>query len=354
MRQTHADYVIVGATPLACLLAGLLASAHGKTVLLQGDNPSEPGLSAGLDLSIAAITRPDSWALLAAAVPETTRLVTRIGGRAAIARLDPILFADTAPGKEWLGHIRHMAAAHGLAAERTPAHYLGKARDGVVLRDAVLLRRRVLQPALELWLAQVGVRRVEADTALQVQADGRAQCVLDDEVIEIGQTVLADDSAVRRHVPEFAWPGLLRPQVASIILTQPLPSIASPVMYQLDGGVMLHQQAEGGVLARGPGNLGQLAARLGKLLDRQGAFEQAGQSSAVRLITGDGAPALGRVAGTGPDVLAGLGTVGAFLAPAIARWLCGAGSAVENAWFGARLVDRNPDGGDVAEIGEPG
>ena len=42
----------------------------------------------------------------------------------------------------------------------------------------------------------------------------------------------------------------------------------------------------------------------------------------------------------------------AFLAPATARWLCGVASASENAWFGARLVDRRADGSVVSDVGE--
>ena len=37
----------------------------------------------------------------------------------------------------------------------------------------------------------------------------------------------------------------------------------------------------------------------------------------------------------------GFGRIGAFLAPAIARWLCGEARPAENAWLGARLVDRS-------------
>ena len=349
MSQGDADFLVVGSSMLAQLLAGLLAAVHGKTVLLQGGNL--PGtLHGGLDLSVGAITRPESWALLAAVVPETARLVVKIGKRAALTRLDPIIFADGAAAQEGLGHIRHMAAAHGLAAERTPALQLGRMRAGLVLRDAAMLRRPLLAPALHVWLNELGVRRPDPDAPLHMEADGRAQGTLDGSPVDIGQTVLADDAAMLAHLPESLWPALLQRQPSSAILTPPLPPIAAPVMLQLDSGITLHQQAEGGVLACGPGSIAELAAQLRDLLGLPGAFEQAGQSSRVRLLTSDGAPAVGRVAGTGPDVLAGLGPVGAFLAPAVARWLCGTATARENAWFAARLVDRHPNG-TVTEIG---
>ncbi|MCS6760427.1 MAG: hypothetical protein MO852_16990, partial [Candidatus Devosia euplotis] len=157
MRQGRADFAIIGATSLARLLAGLLSSAHGKAVLLQGGGQPGYRLVRRLDLSVAAITRQETWALLAACVPETTRLIIRPGKRAAITRLDPIMFADQAGGKQALGHVRHMAAAYGLAAERMQENHLGPQRDGV--------------------------RQLPAGTFLSIQTDGQTQCMLEDEAI---------------------------------------------------------------------------------------------------------------------------------------------------------------------------
>jgi len=349
MKQSRFDFAIVGASPLARLLAGLLSSAHGKTVLLQGQNQGVLRLARRLDLSVAAITRPETWALLNSCVPQATRLITRIGKRAAFARVDPILFADLPAGQQALGHMRHMAAAHGLAAERAA---LGAGRDGVILRDAVMLLRPVLDPALELWLAETGVRHLPADAALTIQADGRACCDLDGEALEIGQTILADDDAIMAHLADELWPALLQRQKASAILTPPTKQLAAPVMGELDSGLTLHQHADGGLAAYGAGDIVDLARALGAFLGKPDAFEQAGQAHYVQLVTRDGAPALGRAAGTGPDVLAGFGSIGAFLAPAIARWLCGEASDAENDWFAARLVNRNGDDGIVSDIGE--
>ncbi|MGV8832841.1 MAG: hypothetical protein ACOH2N_12770 [Devosia sp.] len=353
MTQSQFDFLIIGTSPLAQLLAGLLTSTHGKSVLLQGEAGAGHRLPRSIDLSVAAITRPETWALLAEAVPETSRLVTQIGKRGCIARLDPILFANQPASKKALGHVRHMAAAYGLAAERTPVNFLGQGRDGAVLRDAVMLRRSVLEPALDSWMDQCGVRRLGTEVDLTIAANGQAHGVLEDETLDIGQTILADDSAIMAHLSTATWPGLLQQRRASSILTEPADPIAGPVMHHLDSGVTLHQHAGGGIVAYGPGAIADLAGVLGSLVGGQSPLRQAGQSDYVRLITSDGAPALGRVAGNGPDVLAGFGPIGAFLAPAIARWLCGQASAAENDWFGARLVDRSGEAAHVSDIGEP-
>lgn len=352
MTETHADFAVLGATPQARLVAGLLASVHGKSVLFQGESQSGYRLPRGIDLSVGAITRPETWALLKASLPETLKLISRIGKRGAWSRLDPIFFADAAGGKEALAHTRHMAAAFGLAAERVHASLLGPGREGLVLRDAVLLRRQALEPALDRWLDQVKVHRLGPDDSIVVRADGSAVCTAADTRFTVGQTILADDSAIIAHLPAALWPPLLARQVASTILTEPTDAIAAPVMHRLDNGLVLTQQAERGIIAFGPGAISEFAVSLGEILGSQRAVRQAGQSNYTRIFAADGAPAVGRAGGTGPDILAGFGSIGAFVAPAIARWLCGVATAPENAWFGARLVDRRADTSLVGDIGD--
>lgn len=352
MTGARADFAIVGSTPTARLVAGLLASAHGRSVVLSGESQSGYRLPRGVDLSVAPITRPETWALLKSGLPEALKLISRIGGRRAWSRVDPIVFSEAAAGKEALAHIRHMALAFGHAAERVPAADIGASRDGLLLRDAVLLHRAALEVALDKWLDQNGVRRLGDGEMLTVRADGSAELVAGEDRIEIAQTVLADDPAIIGHVPPAQWPSLLLRQVASTIQTEPTRPIAAPVMHRLDTGLTLVQQQSGrGIAAMGPGAIDPFAAALGVLLGKERQFRQAGQSSYETLLAMDSAPAVGRLGGTGPDVLAGLGPSGAFLAPAIARWLCGKAMPAEDAWLGARLVDRRATPSSVAEFG---
>jgi hypothetical protein len=352
MTEAHADFVVIGSTPLARLVAGLLASVHGKTVVFAGESQSGYRLPRGIDLSIAPITRPETWALLKSGVPETLKLISRIGGRRAWSRVDPILFSETAAANEAMAHIRHMALAFDHAAEHVPAAAIGPGRDGLLLRDAVLLHRPTLEVALDRWLEQHKVRRPDDNAALIVRPDGSAELLSGDDRVEIGQTVLADDPAIIRHVPATQWPALLHRRVASTIWTEPTRPIVAPVMHRLDTGLTLvQQQADRGIAAMGPGAIDPFAAALGVLLGREREFRQAGQSSYETLVTADAAPVVGRLHGKGPDILAGLGPSGAFLAPAIARWLCGKGTPAENTWLGARLVNRLALPSSVADFG---
>lgn len=351
MTETQADFAIVGSTPLARLVAGLLASVHGKSVVFVGESQSGYRLPRGVDLSLGPLTRPQTWALLKATTPETLRLLTRIGGRSAWSRVDPLLFSEADAGKEAIAHIRHMALAFGHAAEPVGAATIGAGRDGLMLRDAVLLHRPVLETGLDRWLDQSGVQRQQDNDTMEVRNDGSARLVAGETIIEIRQMVLADDAALLQQLLPMQWPNLLVRQIASTIVTEPTRAIAAPVMLQLDSDLTLVQRVGRGITAMGPGQIDPFSATLGALLGRQREFRQAGQSSYDRVITRDGAPAVGRIGGTGADVLAGFGPIGAFLAPAIARWLCGVATADENAWFGARLVDRRDQSAPVAEVG---
>lgn len=352
MIEQTADFAVFGSTPLGQLLAGLLAGTHGRSVIFVGESHSGYRLPRDIDLSVTPITRPASWALLTATLPETLKLLARIAGRGAWSRVDPVLFAEAPAALEALSHMRQMAAGFGLAAEKVSASMVGAGRSGVMLRDAVLLNRPVLEPALDRWLVQQGVTRLTPDN-VGISADGSVTMGLGEKRVLAHQAVLADNAAIAAHLPAQQWPGLLLRQPMATILTTPAQAFAAPVMMQVDRGTMLLQQAEQGIAAIGRGELTEFSAGLQELLGRGRQVQQAGQTVHLAVETLDGAPAFGRVGGSGADIVAGLGPIGAFLAPALARWLAGTARKAENDWFGARLVSRDPDVNIVSEYHVP-
>jgi hypothetical protein len=351
MSAAHVDFAVLGATPQARLVAGLLASVHGKSVLYQGESQSGYRLPRSIDLSVAPLTRPETWSLLQSSWPETRKVLVRIGGRSAISLIDPIFYADGEAAQNAVGHIRHMAQAFKFPAERVPGKLLGPDRQGVLFRDALFLHRASLEPALDKWLGSVGVKRLPMDAPLVMKPDGSAVVLVDDGGYEIGQTILADDAAIIAHLPAEQWPNLLRTDTGSTLLTEPTKPIATPLMHQLDSGIALTQHARAGIAALGPGSIEQVGETTRMLLGSERGMRQAGQTSYQLVRTRDGAPALGRIGGTGPDILAHFGETAAFFAPAIARWLAGVATADENTWFAARLVNRDPAGSAVSEWG---
>ncbi|WIY53686.1 hypothetical protein O9Z70_03855 [Devosia sp. YIM 151766] len=349
MSDVPADFAIVGSTPLARLLAGLLCGSHGRTVLFVGESQSSYRLPRGIDLSVAPMTRPESWSLLGGAMAESTKLIGRIAGRGAWRHVDPIFFTDRPRAAEAVSHMRHMALDFGIAVEAVPPALLGETRHGVRFRDALLLNRPLAEPAMDAWLERQGCRRLIPES-LVIEADGGSTLSAAGEVFQARQTVLADHDAILAYLPRQQWPALLQRHPAASILTMPARPLAAPVMMEIHSGITLLQQPEGGIAAIGLEDLASFSDRVQGLLGQQGQVEQAGQTGFTTLATDDGAPAVGRVGGSGADIVVGMGATGVFLAPALARWFCGQASTDEAAWFGDRLISRATDSRQIADF----
>jgi hypothetical protein len=348
MSETAVDFAILGSTPQARLLAGLLASEHGYRVALAAASDAAYRLPRGLDLSAGAITRPETWSLLTALVPETVKLLSRIGGRSAWGRTDPILFADQAAAAEAISHVRHMASAFGIAAERVPPDLIGQGRTAIYLRDCVVLHRASLETHLDAWLDRLGVVRLGG--AVSIHPDGSGSGLAGDIHCSLARVVLADDTALLQHLPADTWPPLLVREIGNSLLLEPIAPMAGVVMQQLDTGMTLHRQPHGGLLAMGRGPLDDFSGRLTALLGPERVPRPAGRSQYVSVSSANGATVVGRIGGTGADILAGFGVTGAFFAPAIARWLSGRASAAESAWFEGRRIDRSTAASAAAEF----
>lgn len=349
MTETQVDFAIFGSSPLAGLVAGLLASRHKRGVIMVGDAQARYRLPRTLDMSVAPITRPETWALLKACLPDIAKLITKIGGRHALRRIDPIFFADGVAAREALGHFSHLARAHGMVLETVPPAKIGADRAALRISDAVTIHRPGFEPALESWLNELGIRRFAPETAMM--APGGATAIkADDEAIVARRAILVDDAAIFRALPGWQWPAQLLRRPHATILTASSRHLAGPIMLQLDSGTILVQHEEGGMAAMGPGNLGAFSPRLAGLLADSGQLQQVGQVGYESLVSGDGAPLLGPVTADGPLILTGLGPIGAFLAPVLARWLAGEASSEEIEWCEARRADKRGLGPSVAEF----
>jgi hypothetical protein len=349
MSETQLDFAVFGSSPLAGLIAGLLAGRHKRQVVMVGDAQARYRLPRTFDMSVAPITRPETWALLKAVLSESSKLITRIGGRHALRRVDPIFFADGPATREALGHFSHMARAYGMILETVPPAKTGADRTALRISDAVTVHRPGFEPAMETWLAEQGVRRFAPEMATMA-AGGSTMIKEGDAVLVARRAVLVDDEAIVRCLPGWQWPAQLLRRPHATILTASSRHLAGPIMVQLDSGTILVQHEEGGMAAMGPGSLSAFSARLSALLSEAGQLQQVGQVGYEILFPGDGAPLLGPVTTDGPLILTGLGPIGAFMAPILARWLAGEASSDETEWCEAHRADKRGLGRSVAEF----
>lgn len=350
MSQAPADFVVFGSAPLARLVAGLLAGVHGRRVLWIGDSHAAFRMPRGIDLSVGPLTRPESWALLAQSVPETVKLLARAGGKAGTQRLDPIFFADSPSGQQALAFLGSSAAGFANAIEPLPSGHLGKVRSGIVLRDALYLQRDRLEPILDTWLDSLKVTRLPlAHAGITLAADGSVSIVQGSETFAAAQAILADDETITAHLPVETLVRLFQLQPMTTILTEPTLAMAAPVMLQVDADLSFVQGPHRGISAIGAGSTEACAAQIGVLLGANRQLRQAGGAQHQSLRSPDGGAVLGRAGSSGPLLLAGLGVTGAFLAPALARWIMDAARPDEATYFAARSPDRAMLGSPVSE-----
>lgn len=350
MADTSFEYVVCGSTPLAGLVAGLLATAHGKRVCRFGENWSPYRLPRRFDLSVMPVTRPETWALLKRESAETLKLIGSLG-RGLFERVDPLFVAETPASTDRLGHVRWMAAGFGFAAERAVDRGITETGTICRIRDGAMLLSGKIEPALDAWLEKAGVPHVNAAEAkLALKRDGGATITAGDSSIEAANVVLADDDAILGHLPASDRHRLLVVESGTSVLTEPAKSLGAALIHYLDRNVMVQQRAnKGAVTALATGDADSAAARIGASLASLGRLRRSGQSVFRTVATADGAPLLGRMGKTKALVLAGLGPSAAFLAPTLARYIAGAADAEEQAWLEARDVARAGSRQAVAE-----
>jgi hypothetical protein len=339
MTDVSYDYLVLGSTPLAGLLAGLLAIEHGRRVCLVGEPFSPFRLQRSIDLSIAPVTRPETLPLLKRAAAETAKLVNS-WGKGLISRVDPLFVAETAESIAALGHFRHLAIALGYAVEPVADRAIA---EGLLLRvrDVRLLGHGRFEPTLESWLSKHEVRHLDrADTELTLRKDGTARIVHDGRGVEAGQVILAGDDAVLEHLPEEARDRSLAAVPGAAMLLDAAKPLSAPYVSFLDRGVTLVQDGKVSVSALLAGDPGTARARLGSAVSRGDALRLAGETAVATLRTADGAPFVGPARGHKAIVIAALGPAAAFLAPALARYIAGTAPSDEAGWFAARGATR--------------
>ena len=344
------DFAILGTSPFAGLLAGLLATVHGKRVCIVGEPWSPYRLARGFDVSVMPTTRPETWALLRKGGAETQKLFATLG-KGLVERVDPLFVAERRLTADYLGHMRWVALGLGFAAER--AIDRAASPEGTIcrVRDAAMLVSGRAEPAIETWLGKSGVPRISGEVTIAHRRDGSHALSFGRHSAEAASVVLADDDAILAHLPAGDRHRLLVIAPALSLLTEPAKPLPASLIHYLDRGVVLHQRAgKGPVSAIAAGDGESAPARLGASLASLGRLRRAGQAAFRRVVTLDGAPLIARMGKSRMTAIAGLGPSAAFLAPAVARQLAGLAADDERAYFEAHDGSRPGARAAVAEL----
>ena len=348
MADGDYDYAVLGSTPLAALLAGLLAARHGCRVALVSEPPSPFQLQRGLDLSASVLTRPETLILLRTVATETSKLLGELG-KGLVDRIDPLFIAETPASAAALLHFRHLGRALGYTIDLQGDRDFPNATM-MKVRGLMRIAQSRLWPALEGWYERHDVRRLSrADTVVTVRRDGSARLAAGSFVVDANTVILADDVAITDHLTEETRDRSLVLVPTAAILVEPGKPLPAPVAVFLDRGVVVQEESRFGVSAVVSGDQSTAHARLGASIARAGPVRRAGETVFTSVTTSEGAPLVTTAKGGKATVLAGFGATGAFLAPAIARFVVGKSSADEAAWFAARGSLRGNQRLDAAE-----
>jgi hypothetical protein len=248
--------------------------------------------------------------------------------------------------------MRWTATAHGYAAERAVDPNV--VRDGSIcrIRDAAMLSRGRVEPALEAWLDRIGVLRVAATaTSVVTHRDGTALIDSGEQQSSAASLVLADDEAILALQASSDRHRLTVPVAATAVLTEPARNaLPSPVCHYLDRDLVLCQRAaRDGVSGLVGGEPETALARMGASTAGLGPLRGIGRAAFRAIETLDGAPLVGRFGRHKVAIVAGMGQHAAFVAPALSRMLAGAADHADLGYFEARDVSRAAHRQAVAE-----
>ncbi|WP_189426169.1 hypothetical protein [Devosia pacifica] len=349
MTERHFDFAVYGSTPFARLLAVFLAEAHQKSVILIGAMEAHYRLAHGFDLSVAPITRPETWRLLAKSESASRRMLTRLGARRAMARFDPLFLASSPDARLALSHFAHMASAFDRAIEAIPDKLAPAGYQAITVRDCLMLDRQELEPVLLLGLETRGVV-VSPEAESHFGNDGSVSIRLAGGDAYAAQTaVLADDEAIVRYIAGLPAHPLLEARPMISMLTEPTRALGFRLRISLDGAMAFQRSTLGlAALAFGQEHRAMLSA--GSMLTECGSLRRIAQSAFTTLTTADGAGIAGKIGQKGPTLIGGFGPVSAFMAPEFASWLAGTADRSTEAYIAARSPDRNINASRVGDI----
>ncbi|WMT88083.1 hypothetical protein NO932_05600 [Pelagibacterium sp. 26DY04] len=342
MTEQSKTIAVVGASPFAWLLAGLLAADHSRAVVLLGPPPNPHLLRAVPSLTLAPIARPQTWSLLRAHTRPAVRRLMRIAPGIG-ERIDMQLSARSADAAIALGHIYRTADGFGFPID--PPVRTGSA-SVLTLRDVRAFNLSLLLSAAPAWLASVNVALVNSTGALKLKRDGSASF----GTTTIDQVVLADDAAIIDWLEPDEIAHFARIEQWIGIETAPQRHHRYRVGLDLDSGAIFAQAGDGIVRAAARDDDALGIARIASALPFDPAPRLAARAHFRRLATHDGAPVLGPTRRGRLFVVAGLGPLDIVLAPLVATIIAEKATGTDAQWAAAHGTDRRQPRRDVAEV----
>ncbi len=328
------EFVIIGNSPMAALLAGSLTKIHGRETALIGQFRHVLQPISGFDISFAPITRPQTLKLLQENIPILKDLLRDFSSNTPFETIDPLLIARTEHSKNALLHIKNVASHYGFIMEKQ-AH-----DEGILLslqvRDITRIMRRSFFAGLSNWLKRHKIKHF-ATTEIEIKQTSRGGIKINgfDEVVFAKKIVFVDDEAILSNMNEQDLHNNFFKVATSSLMVEPINKIKNSTIILADEGAIIHQHKDRAIDFVANDILDNVYKVICDNLNGYN-LRLAGKAQFISLASRDGAGIFGNISGKKISYIGGFGTSGAFLTPVMARILIGEGSEFEHTYFAAR------------------
>ncbi len=345
------DLALVGSSIKAGMVAGLLAKEHKKRVCLIMKSSARQQLAREFNLSFDCATRPETWQMLAALTPQSSRILTSVGGGRCLLRLNPLVVCHTKASAGAMAHMYHVMRGYGYEMERVDRRHLERAAAGFRVRGARMVLHGIFWPAMLAWLENCGVEIVEpSNTRFRFHKSGSVLIRNADTGLEAGRLVLADEEAVLRHAGQSELERFFLTRQASAVLSETSPRQKDQLILSPEYKFAAFGRAKGHMEFVGLVEPDRMAALINANVAVDNNTRRAGQSTFRTLVTTDAAPVVGKLGRSNLFVLSGFGHAGAYFAPALARYLTDKCPPNEKAYFSQRRADSQRQSSAIAEF----
>ena len=350
------EFGIMGTSLQAALLAGLLVKKHKKTICLFTKSYVLERLPRQICLSFNLSTRPKTWEIQENTISEATTIITKIGGRHALERVNPIIVCKGKPGGQAMAHMYHLLSSNDYEIERLSKQQYPATSGAYKIRGAKIVHSQIMWPRLFKWLKTVGVEILDPEKfELVFRRNGSVlakpykKTDYDSNMIEMDKFILADEESIIAHARKKDIERLFIPiQTSAIIATASYenkekltlnPEYQFSAISNLNGGYK--------VLANAPLNM--LGALMADFVDHHVKFHLQGKTTFNFLKPRDGAPVIGNPTPSSPWLLGGFGSHALFLTPAIARYIAQAADEQEMEYFTAHTASKKRNNKIIAD-----
>jgi len=350
-KGTIVDFAVVGSCLKAGIIAGLLAKEHKKRVCLIINHARQYQLARTFELSFDCATRPETWEMFFALEPESTKLISAIGGKRSLLRINPTIICQTKASHDALAHMYHLARGHGYEMERLGNSQALAAQAMFRLFGPRVVRHDIFWPAMLSWLENCGVQIIEpANTRFWFHRSGTARIINGPSKIEAGRVVLADEEAVLQHGGAQDIERFFITCKATSLLSAPLASLSDQLIMSPEHRFAALGHKNGRMEFSALIGPEQMPALIHANIAVKNDIIRSGQTTFDTVATRNGAPMAGKLGRSNFWVLSGFGHCGVYFAPALARLLVDKSSRSEKDYFEPRSANGTRQGNKTAEF----